>query len=61
MHEYQAFYRGKKITVLADTSYEAQTKAAKEFKAKKAYDVAVVIVTVNVNSNPEPVEHKADF
>jgi hypothetical protein len=44
MNTYEWFYRGKKGQVNAETSYEAQQKAAKELKAKKAYDVAVVLV-----------------
>ena len=43
MNGYIAFYRSKQIEVYAETSYEAQQKAAKEFKAKKDYDVTVVL------------------
>ena len=43
MNGYIAFYRGKQIEVLADSSYEAQTKAASIFKAKKTYEVTVVL------------------
>ena len=42
MFSFIAFYKGKKMTVEASTSYEAQQKAAKEFKARKAYDVTVM-------------------
>lgn len=38
-----AFYRGKQIEVYAATSYEAQQKAAALFKARKRYEVTVVL------------------
>lgn len=40
---YLCFYRGKKIAVQALRSYDAQLKAAQIFKAKKAYEVTVVL------------------
>jgi hypothetical protein len=40
---YIAFYRSKQIEVYADSSYEAQLLAAKEFKAKKTWEVTVVL------------------
>lgn len=43
MNGYKAFYRGKELEVYATSSYEAQQKAAKEFKARKSYDVSVVL------------------
>lgn len=43
MNGYKAFYRGRETEVYAETSYEAQTKAAKFFKAKKSYEVAVML------------------
>lgn len=43
MFTYVCFYRGKQITVQALRSYDAQLKAAAIFKARKAYDVAVVL------------------
>lgn len=43
MNGYVCFYRGKRIEVEANTSFEAQEKAAKEFKARKAYEVTVVL------------------
>lgn len=46
MRPYIAFYKGKQITVEANSSYEAQQKAAKEFKAKKPYDVTVMLADV---------------
>jgi hypothetical protein len=43
MNTYEAFYKGKRISVQANTSYEAQQKAAAQFKAKKSYDVTVML------------------
>jgi hypothetical protein len=43
MNGYIAFYKGKRIEVYAATSYEAQQKAAAQFKAKKAYEVTVML------------------
>ena len=43
MNGYKAFYRGKTCEVWADTSYQAQQKASAIFKAKKSYEVTVVL------------------
>jgi hypothetical protein len=43
MNGYICFYRGRKIEVTADTSLQAQTKAAAQFKARKAYEVTVML------------------
>ena len=43
---YKAFYKGKEIDLKADSSYSAQTKAAVIFKAKKSYEVTVVVLSV---------------
>ena len=43
MNGYKAFYKGKSIDVYAETSYKAQQEAAKIFKAKKDYQVTVVL------------------
>lgn len=51
---YIAFYKGKKIEVYANTSYEAQQYAALKFKAKKSYDVTVVLA----EKNNEQVTHR---
>lgn len=50
MRNYVAFYRGEKIVVMAATKYAAQLAAAKAFKAKKSWDVAVVLADVDVIS-----------
>lgn len=44
MNTYKAFYKGKTCEVQAKVSYEAQIKAAQQFKAKKSYDVTVMLV-----------------
>ena len=43
MNGYVCFYKGKRIEVYAETLLEARDKAAKQFKAKKAYEVHVVL------------------
>lgn len=43
-NKYKAFYKGKTTIVEADTSYQAQLEAAKFFKAKKSYDVTVMLL-----------------
>jgi hypothetical protein len=43
MNGYKAFYKNRTCEVYADTSYQAQQKAAAIFKAKKAYEVTVVL------------------
>ena len=43
LNGYVAFYRGRRAEVYAETSYQAQQSAAKLMKAKKAYEVAIVL------------------
>lgn len=43
MNGYKAFFKGKTCEVQAATSYEAQQKAAAIFKARKSYDVTVIL------------------
>jgi hypothetical protein len=47
---YICFYKGRQITVQAITSYEAQQAAAKQFKAKKSYDVSVFLADKPVDA-----------
>jgi hypothetical protein len=49
MNTYHAFYNGKEIELKADSSYQAQQKAAITFKAKKSYQVTVVLVALEDN------------
>jgi hypothetical protein len=53
MNGYIAFYRGRQIEVHADTAYAAQQKAAALFKARKTYEVTVVLA----EKNGEQVTH----
>jgi hypothetical protein len=57
MNGYKAFYKGREIEVRASTSYEAQTVAAALFKARKAYDVAVMLC----EKQGEQVTHAPSF
>ena len=57
MNGYIAFYRDKKAEVRATTSFEAQQIAAKIFKAKKAYEVTVMLA----EKGAEQVVHTATF
>lgn len=57
MNGYKAFYKGREIEVMANTSYEAQKIAALKFKAKKSYEVTVILC----EKQGEQVVHKSDF
>ncbi len=58
MFTYIAFYRGKQMEVKALRSFDAQEIAAKAFKAKKSYEVTIMLV-----GRPDGTEvvHTADF
>lgn len=43
MNGYIAIYKSKQIEVYANSSYEAQQIASKQFKAKKSYEVSVYL------------------
>jgi hypothetical protein len=43
---YIAFYNGKQINIQATSSYEAQQLAAKQFKAKKVYQITVMLADI---------------
>jgi len=43
MNGYKAFYKGRQVEVMANTSFEAQQKAAALLKAKKSYEVTVML------------------
>jgi hypothetical protein len=49
MNTYECFWKSKRITVEADTSYNAQLKAQTLFKAKKSYEITVMLVALNGN------------
>ena len=46
---YQAYYRGRIIQIDAQSSYQAQLRAAEIFGARKAYQVTVVLADVPVD------------
>lgn len=50
---YIAFYKGKKMEVMADTSLEAQRLAAHYWRVKKSYQVTVMLA----EKNGEQVTH----
>lgn len=58
MFTYICFYKGKEITVQALRSYDAQVLAAQKFKARKAYEVTVMLAA---DKNGNAVVHTADF
>lgn len=49
MNTYECFWKSKRITVEADTTYNAQLKAQAIFKAKKSYEITVMLVALNGN------------
>jgi len=53
MNGYICFYKEKAVAVYAETSYVAQQKAATLLKAKRAYEVTVVLA----EKNGEAVTH----
>jgi hypothetical protein len=53
MFTYIAFYKGKEITVKALRSFDAQEQAARIFKAKKSYEITVMLAA----KDDEPVIH----
>lgn len=61
MNGYKAYYRGKEIEVFAETSYKAQQQAVIVFKAKKSYEVTVMLCEKDTDgSKPgEQVTHTA--
>ncbi len=63
MNGYKAFYRGKTSDVYAETSFAAQKKAAEQFKAKKSYEVTVILCEKNTDGSQagEQVTHSANF
>lgn len=56
MNGYIAIYKGKQIEVYADSSYQAQQKAAAQFKARKTYEVDVYLC----EKDGQQVTHVAD-
>jgi len=46
MRTYKAFYKGRTCLVVAESSYQAQQDAATFFKARKSYEVTVMLTDV---------------
>ena len=46
MNGYICFYKGKTIELTANTSYETQVQSAHTFKAKRPYEVTVVLCEI---------------
>lgn len=53
MNDYVCFYKGKRHEVIASTALDAQDAAALYFKAKKAYQVTVILA----EREGQPVVH----
>ena len=47
MNKYECFWKSKRITVEAYTSYQAQQKAQEALKAKKGYEITVMLAEKN--------------
>jgi hypothetical protein len=54
MFQYKCFYKGKSVDVSALRSFDAQQAAAKLLKAKRPYEVKVVLAAAN--GVPVPVD-----
>lgn len=54
MNGYKCFYRGKTMDVYAVNPLEARDKAAKVWKAKKAYEVTAILC----EKDGKQIEHK---
>mgnify|MGYP003984027455 CR=1 FL=1 len=51
MNTYKAFYRGKKAEIQAESSYAAQQAAAAHFKARKEWEVTVMLLEVGTGTD----------
>lgn len=55
MNGYVAFYKGKRIEVRAETLLKARDLAAAQFKARKAFEVNIILAEID----NKPVVHVA--
>lgn len=55
MNTYIAFYKGKRLEIVAHTTYEAQQLATKSFMAKKSHEVTVMLI----EKDGKPITHTA--
>lgn len=47
MNGYICLFKGKRVEVFADTSYQAQQKASALLKARKSYEVVVMLAQLD--------------
>jgi NOL1/NOP2/fmu family ribosome biogenesis protein len=47
---YQAYYRGRTVQLQAQSSYQAQIRAAEIFGARKTYQVSVVLADLPIST-----------
>ena len=57
MNGYKCFYKNKSTEVYANTTFEAQQKAATYFKAKKSWEVTVILA----EKDGKTITHIVDF
>ncbi len=55
MYGYKCFYKDKELEVYADTVLQAQNKAALIFKARKPYEISVILC----EKNGETITHSS--
>jgi hypothetical protein len=58
-HGYVAFYKNRKVSVKAKSSYEAQMSAAEYFKTRKSWEVTVMLAEENGSSVTHSTGHLA--
>lgn len=46
LRPYKGYYKGRTLEIQSSSSYEAQKELAKLFKAKRSYEVTVVLLDV---------------
>lgn len=62
MNGYKCFYKGKSIDVYAETTYQAQTEAAKALRVKRQHEVDVYLCEKDVvEGTGQQVVHEATF
>lgn len=60
MNTYECFYKTRRTTILAQTSYSAQQAAAVYFKTRKGYEITVVLAELGSDTtSPKPITHIA--
>ena len=54
MRNYEAFWRGNRLSVVASTTYDAQKKAAIHWRCKHAFEITIVIADTPLSTNALP-------